>query len=240
MKSINKRWYAEDKRKAVRTIHKLYFLLPLALAVGFVISTAYHTFYIPMQQQKKELQSDLQIISQLIQKHNPKFEPVYIEPVARYIIENSGNYDPVWLVCIALHESGFNREAKSNKGAEGFWQIKPHGKEYQVSLSDRFMFRYQLEKAKERLDGFYKKGYCIVKKQGKKSKRICGIGKQTIYGMHRGYIGSTTSKSKPQADAYIAKIYCEYAEARRLIWKKLPQKEKRELPQENKKLEKKK
>ena len=167
-----------------------------SFAFGIILMLACYFYGLPKYIKHK----DMQLISSLIQECNPSFDPVYVDATAKYVVNNCVNYDPVWITVIGYYEGSWKQKAQSDKGAEGFWQIKPQGEERRLSKAQRLFLEYQLEKAIERLDFFYKKG-------------------GNVYNMHRGYVGA--KRNIHIADRYMAKIYAKYVETRGLIWKKV-------------------
>ena len=192
------RWGPADKFQAVTLRKWLFALLGGSVALGIILTMGGYIVINHFYTQNR----DVKLITALIMEANPSFDPIYANVTAKYIVTNSGIYDPVWITVIGCEEGSWVQKSKSDKGAEGFFQIKPCGDEHKLSKEQRLFLEYQLEKAIGRLDGFYK---------------------GSIYGMHFDYVGA--KKNKHIADAYIARIYAKAAKARGWIWKKRPKEE---------------
>lgn len=68
-----------------------------------------------------------EIISEYIQKHNPKLSKEYSEYIAEIILEHSltNNIDPFMMTALLGTESDFELHAISEVGAKGFGQLMP-------------------------------------------------------------------------------------------------------------------
>jgi hypothetical protein len=215
MKHHTRRWGPTDKRKAYWKVRWLPAFMFGSAALGIILFAIVQWGLSTVHRNNVQVQA----ISTLILKYNKDFEKAWLRPTAQYIIDNAYPFDPILMASIMVNESGAERKAESPAGAEGFWQIKPQGDDHKIPKMQRLQLAFQLEKAKERLLYFYENGYC----QTAKGKRRCGYGKETVIGMHYGYVG--VDKNFADADKYIARIYTDRADVMGLVWQKEPKEE---------------
>jgi hypothetical protein len=201
MKKPSERWRHLDKERAYAIKKWLLAIIILSVAIGAIGFWQVAGYITKVTRQRAEVA----MITSLITECNQDFDPIYAKATAQYMVENCGNYDPVWVAIIGYYEGSWKQKSKSDKGAEGFFQIRPTQKEKHLSKSQRLFLEYQLEKAIERLDNFYEKYH-------------------SVYKMHLYYVGVVENISI--GNEYIAKIYSKYMDTRKTIWKKPPPKKK--------------
>jgi hypothetical protein len=209
-----KRWRKPDKDEALAIIDngksKLriwkYVIVPIAVAVGILIGAGCVTslrFIADRKATMLEYKAEINLIESIILKSNPGFERIYLTPTAKYIYDNAGKFDPIFLTLIGRWESMYKRNAVSPAGAEGIWMNMPCDKTRELTKSERLQIESQFERAKEKLLSYYQSGVSHI--QG------------PVYAMHKGYLG--VDKNFDELHKYIAFIHCDYAEAKGLIWR---------------------
>lgn len=204
MKHWTKRWLPADKKKAYALLRWRYAFRGGCFALGIILMLGVHFVVLPMHQRAKEVQ----IISEIIVKYNPAFEPQWVKPTARYLGKNSGPFDPVWLAVVAGEEGGYKIEAESTAGAEGWFQNMPDKSKDRMA---RLRLEHQTQEAIAKLLFFYQNGFPLGGKDD--------YAKGTVLGMHGGYVGWRSSRGKPTTMEYMARIYCEWAQATGGVWK---------------------
>lgn len=212
MRSANERWYPPDKEEAIRLKRRHKPVLAIAVIVGALLVVVGYFIINPIIIRYQQMTQ----ICELLLKYNPTFERVWLRPTAAYIIDNSFPFDPVFMAAVLVNESAAIRDAESKAGAKGFYGVKDENHDKKTPKEDYLQLQWQLETAKRVLLGFYQEGYVKITPKGK----IPGYGKETARAMHNGFVGLKINQHV--ADAYVASIYTDLADATDMIWQKKP------------------